>query len=363
MNHRSHWLALSLVALAWGRNGATQPRPRFNVRRPPITAVTPGALNAPTVTTPGASGVGVIIAPVGMPVVNTSACTDTGTQSCGLGACMVTVPRCQNGRAVVCQANVNQRVPETCDGVDNDCDGVIDNAPGNQSPRSVCPAPVQCEAMRTVALNAGASTLTLAPASGRTCAPPFTVAASPLELQVVTVSTRMAVVLSTTTGGAQLLGANGAALSTSDGLCAAGTSTGAAIVEPGTYVLRATGDGANARSVRVEALPVSARVAAPVVAASGRVTMSTAGAAQGPFNCNADEGVDVRVLVCPRGGSAALSAPRGFLASLEGATGGRTCYPAPQGGSVNAPLPSGSLVIVRAWPQGAERGAAFVDLH
>jgi Putative metal-binding motif len=355
MNHRTHWLALSLVALAWGRVGESQPRPRF--RRAPITTFTPGLVGTPVTVAPAPQGV--IIAPVGVPV---NACTDTGTQSCGQGACRVTVARCLNGQAVVCQPDMNQRVPELCDGLDNDCDGVVDNAPNNWTPRSVCPAAPQCEAIRTIALGAGASTVVINPASGRTCAPPLTVAASSHELVVITVASRMAVVLSTTTGGAQLENGNGAVLSTSDGLCTAGTSTGAALVEPGTYVLRATGDGAGARSVRVEAAAVSAR-ATLSLGATGRIAMSTAGAVQGPFDCNRDEGVDQRVLVCPRGAVASLSSPQGFLASVEGASGARTCYPVAPNGAVNAPLPGETLTIVRAWPMGAERGAAFFDLR
>ncbi len=366
MKHRTHWLALSLIVMAWGRVGSTQPRPRINVGRAPVTSLT---VTSATAVAPSATratgGAGVGVAPGVLPVVPTTpaACTDTGMQTCGLGACMVTVARCSGGRAVSCQPNMNQRVPETCDGVDNDCDGVIDNAPGSSSARSVCVAAARCEPIRALTFAAGESSVTMAPSSGRACAPPFSVGASSHELQVVTVAQRTAVVLSTTTGGAQLLGANGAVLTTSDGLCAAGTSTGAAIVEPGTYVLRATGDGAGARSVRVEAAPVGARASGVVTGASGRVAMSTAGAAQGPYNCTADDGADVRVLVCPRGSRAVLSSTQGYLASLEGASGGRTCYPVTPNGSVSAPMPSGSLVIVRAWPQGSARGPAFVDVR
>ena len=364
MKHRTHWLALSLIVMAWGGVGSAQPRPRFNAGRVPVTSLT--VTSATAVTTPSTRGAGsVVVPPIAPPVVPSTpaVCTDTGTQSCGLGACMVTVARCSGGRSVTCQPDMNQRVPETCDGVDNDCDGVIDNAPGSSTARSVCPVAPRCEPIHSIALVAGASSVTIAPSSGHTCAPPFSVSASSHELQVVTVARRMAVVLSTATGGAQLLGANGAVLSTSDGLCSAGTSTGAAIVEPGTYVLRATGDGANARSVRVEAAAVGARASAVVTGASGRIAMSTAGSAAGPFNCNADDGVDVRVLVCPRGATAVLSSTQGYIASLEGASGGRTCYPVTQNGSVSAPMPSGSLVIVRAWPQGSARGPAFVDVR
>ncbi len=368
MSERHRWvkhLFASLLCAAWARNGAAQSvRP---IRRVGLLNTVPAGIAPVQPTVPPVSaGRGTVIEPSEQSsVILTTpvACTDTGTQSCGHGACMVTVPRCQNGRPLACQPNMNQRVPEFCDGIDNDCDGVIDNAPNSRAVRSVCPVAPSCEAIRTIAIGAGAATVPIAPASGRTCAPPFAVTASSHELQVITVATRMVVALSTTTGGVQMLGANRAVINTTDGLCAPGTSAGAAIVEPGTYVLRATGDGVAARRVRVEAAVVPARASAPSVAASGRVTMSTAGAATAPFNCRTDEGVDVRVLMCPRGASAVLSATQGFLASLEGVSGGRTCYTVTSNGSVTAPLPGGSLVIVRVWPRRTERGPALLDLR
>ncbi len=364
MKQRAHWLALSLLVVASASPALAQPRRRIRtVRAPSIGAVTPAA--APVAARPATAPTFVVpVSALGAAQTANLACTDTGTQSCGVGACMVTVPRCQNGRALQCQPDMNRRVPETCDGVDNDCDGVVDNAPNSGVARSVCPAPAACTPLRAVSLTPGVTEWRLADAAANPCAAPFSVAgASSHEEVTVQVATRTAVVLSTTEGGAQLFGANrGAVLETVDGLCAMGTRTGAAILEPGTYVLRATGDGAGARTVRVEAAAVPAR-ASQVVASSQRVTMSTATGEQAPFDCRASDGVDVRVLVCPRGRSALLSSPQGFLASLEGASGGRTCYPVGAQQAQTAPLPAGSLVVVRAWPSGPERGPAFVDVR
>ena len=344
MKHGTRWIALSMLVMAYGRSAS--PQVRTSVRALTITALRPSM--AVTAAAP-----------------STRACADPGSQTCGLGVCAVTVARCQNNRAVTCAPDVNRRVPETCDGLDNDCDGVVDNAPSSRVVRSACPAAAACEAVRAVALTPGVTDWRLAPASGRTCAPPFAAGASTHELHVVTVATRTAVALSTAQGGLALFAADRSApaLVTVDGLCAPGTRTGAAILEAGTYVLRATGDGAGARSVHVEAVAVPARAAAPVNASSSRVTLSTATLDEAPFDCRASEGVDVRVLVCPRGASAVLSSPRGFLASVEGAAGGRTCYPVSSQRAQAVPLPAGALAVVRAWPSGAERGPAFVDFR
>lgn len=55
-------------------------------------------------------------------------------QSCGVGACMVTAPGCVEGLVPTCEPNPGRSAAETCNGKDDDCDGVIDNpgTPGCQ---------------------------------------------------------------------------------------------------------------------------------------------------------------------------------------------------------------------------------------
>src|SRR5206468_2511887 len=51
---------------------------------------------------------------------------DMGTSTCGVGACQVTVDNCTNGQANVCTPK-NPSV-EICDGLDNDCDQQTDES-------------------------------------------------------------------------------------------------------------------------------------------------------------------------------------------------------------------------------------------
>jgi hypothetical protein len=48
---------------------------------------------------------------------------------CGIGACQVMAPSCVNGQVGACTPGLPQ--PEVCDGVDNDCNGVTDEADPN----------------------------------------------------------------------------------------------------------------------------------------------------------------------------------------------------------------------------------------
>ncbi|MHA1740795.1 MAG: MopE-related protein, partial [Candidatus Thorarchaeota archaeon] len=54
---------------------------------------------------------------------------DLGVISCGLGVCFHTVPACQNGEPVECDP-LEGASPEVCDGLDNDCDGKVDEELG-----------------------------------------------------------------------------------------------------------------------------------------------------------------------------------------------------------------------------------------
>ncbi|MGK0360977.1 MAG: Notch-like protein, partial [Bradymonadia bacterium] len=49
-----------------------------------------------------------------------------GVQGCGLGICARTLPRCSNGRPVVCDAFDGAQPDELCNTLDDDCDGIID---------------------------------------------------------------------------------------------------------------------------------------------------------------------------------------------------------------------------------------------
>lgn len=48
-----------------------------------------------------------------------------GVLNCGLGACAVEVPVCENGEFAICQP-LDIAAPEICDEIDNDCDGSVD---------------------------------------------------------------------------------------------------------------------------------------------------------------------------------------------------------------------------------------------
>lgn len=50
-----------------------------------------------------------------------------GTSTCGHGACQVTINNCQNGQTQTCQPDMSKATVETCNNQDDDCDGVVDN--------------------------------------------------------------------------------------------------------------------------------------------------------------------------------------------------------------------------------------------
>ncbi len=54
---------------------------------------------------------------------------DQGKLTCGLGTCVHTVPACQEGKDNVCDPAAGA-VQEVCDGKDNDCDGAVDEELG-----------------------------------------------------------------------------------------------------------------------------------------------------------------------------------------------------------------------------------------
>lgn len=235
--------------------------------------------------------------------------------------------------------------------------------PGAVAPM-VNPAARACAPIREVSLASGVSTLTLAPVAANACAPaaPIARGSTAQETLRLRVSARAAVMLSSAGGALTLFNEQGTAtpLQTSVGACGTGLHVGTAILEPGVYVLRAPGVAGGARTVSVESVPLRAGGAVERVGA-GETSLSTGGSDSGGA-CQSGDGVDVRVLACP-GVNATIRADRGAMVSLEGGSSGRTCFSAPAGVPTQAARPAGRLVVVRAFPLGASRGAVSVSFR
>ncbi|MCR9159155.1 MAG: putative metal-binding motif-containing protein [Nannocystaceae bacterium] len=52
-----------------------------------------------------------------------------GTNTCGQGVCQNTMDQCQNGAPLACEPNNSALGPETCNNLDDNCDGSTDNGP------------------------------------------------------------------------------------------------------------------------------------------------------------------------------------------------------------------------------------------
>ena len=67
---------------------------------------------------------------------------DFGTWQCGVGQCKRSVSQCQNGVMVPSSACVpGQPTAEVCNGLDDDCDGVVDNGVCQAASTSAAPSP------------------------------------------------------------------------------------------------------------------------------------------------------------------------------------------------------------------------------
>ncbi|MGH7963033.1 MAG: DUF4215 domain-containing protein, partial [Candidatus Binatia bacterium] len=73
---------------------------------------------------------------------------DLGDTSCGIGACMVTVDQCVDGIPQTCTPGTPGA--ETCNGLDDDCDGFVDDTPSGVGQNCSTGQPGVCSAGTTV---------------------------------------------------------------------------------------------------------------------------------------------------------------------------------------------------------------------
>lgn len=290
-------------------------------------------------------------------------CTDTtSTQVCGLGVCTVVAPKCRNGRPFTCMPAGNMAVPEICNGLDDNCDGILDNAPGEVAPGGVCNSrPKICPPVASLDISAGRVVVTASSDADAHCGMNLASGDGTQRYGRVLVHVRetMAIALSTNAADTTLAPSDqrGADVIVPGGACGEG-HVGAAIVPPGEYVITAGRDTPRGAFTLVfVASPVPANTPPPIGPTETFVTMNTA-VGRETFDCERSPGSDVRVLLCPS--ALTLTATRlgsaSFRFSVEAADDvRRTCY---FGDSMPSavPLPQGLLAVVRAWGYGGESG-------